>query len=170
MSNVPSVPVDGFVRTDIVTTIATITAPKAATEISAGSSKHISCYITAGGFTLAPSQGSISDDRECDQFTAQQPGRVTIDNATITVIDNTGTALDATANDAVVALTPGATVYVVRRYGILFSTAPAAAQKVDVWKCVVGKKQRIAPEANSVFRSVFPLFVQDYAQDVATAA
>jgi len=33
MSNVPSVPVDGFVRTDIVTTIATITSPKAATEI-----------------------------------------------------------------------------------------------------------------------------------------
>jgi hypothetical protein len=170
MSNIPSVPVDGMVRTDIVTEIATITAPKAATEISAASSKHISCYITAGGFNLTPSQASISDDRECDTFTAQAPGRVTVDNPSITVIDNTGTALSATANDAVTALTPGATVYIVRRHGVLFSTAPAAAQIVDVWKCIVGKKQRIAPEANSVFRSTFPLFIQDYAQDVALVA
>ena len=133
MSNIPSVPVDGFVRTDIVTTMASITAPKAATEISAASSKHVSCYITAGGFNLQPSQGSISDDRECDQFTAQQPGRVTIDNPSITVIDNTGTALDATYNDAVNALTPGATVYIVdgekdvhaiERAGGVATTAP----------------------------------------------
>lgn len=169
MSNIPSVPVDGMVRTDIVTTMLSILAPKAATEISAVSSKNVSCYITAGGFPLAPSQAAIADDRECDTFTAQAPGRVSVDNASITCIDNTGTALDATANDAAVALTPGATVYIVRRHGISFATAPAAAQKVDVWKCTVGKKARIAPEANSVFRSTWPLFVQDYAQDVATA-
>lgn len=170
MSNIPSVPVDGMVRTDIVTALADISAPKAATELAAASSKAISCYITAGGAKLDVTQDTIKDERECDTFVAEQPGRSSVSGSALTVIDNTGTTLSETANDAVTALTPGSTVYVVRRYGLAFDAAWATDQKVDVFKCVVGKKQRLAPEANSVFRSTFPLYVQDFKQDVTTAA
>ena len=74
------------------------------------------------------------------------------------------------SNDAITALPEGSTVYIVRRYGKAFSTAYAASDKVDVFKCIVGAKQRMAPEANSVFRSLVPLYVQDYKQDATVAA
>lgn len=169
MSNIPSTPADGNVRTDIVTSIADINAPKIATEIGAVTSKNISCYITAGGFTLTLEQATIADDRECDTFTASQPGRVSASNPAITVIDNTGTSLAPTSNEAVTVLVPGATLYVVRRYGLPFDTAHAITEKLDVFEVKVGKKQRIQPEANSVLKSTFPLFLQDYAQDVTPA-
>lgn len=169
MSTIPSTPADGMVRTDVVTSIADITAPKTATELAAASSKNISCYITAGGSKLDVTQDSISDDRECDTFSAQAPGRVKVDSPSLTVIDNSGTANSA-SNDAINALTPGSTVFIVRRYGSAFSAAYAAAQKVDVFKVIVGTKQRMAPEANSVLRSVIPLYVQAYQLDATTAA
>lgn len=169
MSNIPSTPADGNVRTDIVPAVANINAPTTA-EATAATAKNLSCYITAGGFTFAPEQETIADERECDTFVASQPGRVSTGSPTITVIDNTGTTLSATYNVAVDALVPGTTIYIIRRYGLPFSTAFASTQKVDVIKAVVGKKQRIQPEANSVFRSTYPLFVVDFAQDVAIAA
>ena len=170
MSNIPSTPADGNVRTDIVTAIADIKVPKL-TELNAATTKNVSCYITAGGFTFTPEQATISDDRECDTFTASQPGRVSAGSPTITVIDNTGTAIATTANVAVDTLVPGSTVYVVRRYGLAYDAAYATTvQKVDVLQVKVGKKQRIQPEANSVLRSTYALFVQDFAQDVAIAA
>lgn len=169
MSNIPSTPADGNVRTDVVTAIADIAAPKAATELAAASSKNISCYITAGGSKLDATQDMITDERECDTFSAQAPGRKKIDSPSLTVIDNTGTANSA-SNDAITALAEGSTVYVVRRYGKAYSTAYAASDKVDVFKCIVGAKQRMAPEANSVFRSLIPLYVQDYKMDATVAS
>ena len=170
MSNIPSTPADGNVRTDVVTAIADIAAPKAATELAAVSSKNISCYITAGGSKLDVTQDAITDERECDTFSVQAPGRKKIDSPSLTVIDNTGTA-NSSSNDAITALAEGSTVYIVRRYGKAYSTAyTATTDKVDVYKCIVGAKQRLAPEANSVFRSLIPLYVQDYKMDATVAA
>ena len=65
----------------------------------------------------------------------------------------------------------GSTVYIVRRYGKAYSTAyTATTDKVDVYKCIVGAKQRLAHEANSVFRATVPLYVQDFKQDATVAA
>lgn len=170
MSNIPSTPADGNVKTVLVTTMANIGAPATSSEINAASTKDISCYLVPGGFSIQVTQDAITDDRECDTFVAEQAGRKKISGSTITAIDNSGTALDPASNVAAVILTEGTTLYAVRRYGLPFSTAFAAAQKVDVFKVVVGAKQRQTPEANSVLRSVWPLFVQDYRLDVATVA
>lgn len=168
MSNIPSTPSDGTVKTVVVPTIADIDAPTV-TELNGGTAVDISCYIAAGGFVATPEQATVTDDRECDTFTAAVPGRVSFGSPAVTVIDNTGSALESTDNEAVEALT--GTVYIVRRYGVAFDTTFAATtQKVDVFKVTVGKKQRQQVEANGVLRSTFPLFVQDYAQDVAVAA
>jgi len=168
MSNIPSTPADGNIKTVIVSTIEDIDAPSLATDLA--SPDDISCYITAGGFVFSPEQQAISDDRECDTFTAEQPGRSSVSGAAVTVIDNTGTTLSDTDNLAVDTLVAGTTLFIVRRYGVAHDTNLASADVVDVIKVIVGKKQRVAPEANSVLRSTFPLFVQDFAQDVAVAA
>ena len=170
MSNIPSTPADGAVRTSLVTSIADIALPKTTTEVNAVSSKEISCYITAGGFSFPLSQAAIADERECDTFAGEAPGRKSISGPTISVIDNTGTPLSATANVAVDTLVEGTTLYIVRRYGKAFSAAFAAADKVDIFKVIVGAKRRIQPEANSVLRSEYTFFVQDYKTDVALVA
>lgn len=164
MSNIPSTPADGMVKTLWVPAIANIAQPKL-TELNAGTVKDISCYITAGGFALQLEQEAINDDRECDTFTAQQPGRITTGSPTITAIDNTGSALEATHNVAAVALTGAG--YIVRRYGLPHASALAiTVQKVDVFAVKVGQKRRVPLEANSVLRSIWSLYVQDYVTDV----
>jgi hypothetical protein len=169
MSTKTSTPADGAVRTDAVITLTTPAAPKV-TELTGGTVKALAEYITAGGFSIPVTQASIQDERESDTFVAEQAGRTSVSGGTITVIDNTGTTLSATMNDAVDILVPDSTVYLVRRYGLPFGQAWAVGQKVDVFKCKVGKKQRVATEANSVLRSTFALFVQDFYQDVTTVA
>ena len=169
MSSKSSTPADGSVRTDAVITLTTPATPKV-TELTAGTAKALSEYITAGGFSIQVTQASIQDERESDTFVAEQAGRTSVSGGTITVIDNTGTTLSATVNDAVTVLVPGTTVWLVRRYGLVFSAAWAVGQTVDVFKCIVGKKQRAATEANSVLRSTYALFVQDFYQDVVTVA
>ncbi|MCG7285360.1 hypothetical protein MHY85_05140 [Cellulomonas sp. ACRRI] len=168
MSNIPSTPADGNVKT-VIATIANAAAPTV-TELNAGTAVDISCYITAGGFVLGQDQAPIADDRECDTFTAEQPGRKSYSGSSITAIDNTNTVNEATYNDANDALTEGATVKIARRYGLPHTTDfVATTQKTDVIVAVVGAKRRVAVEANSTLRSMWPLYVQEYHQDVTVA-
>ncbi len=167
MSNIPSTPADGLVRTDVVTAIADIKAPKL-TELNAATTKNISCYLTAGGFGLAVTEATIDDPRECDVFDAKRAGRAAVDGD-LTGIDNTGTD-NQEFNDFVDALPPGAIVYLVRRYGKAFDAAYAAGQPVDIFMVEVGKKKRGSVEANSVLKSSFGMYVQDFSQDVEIAA
>lgn len=169
MSNIPSTPADGNVRTDVVPAIAAIAEPKV-NELTAATAVNISCYITAGGFSVTPEQATISDDRECDTFSASMPGRVTFSSPAVTVIDNTNSPNATGSNKAVDTLIPGSTVFIVRRRGIAFDAAYAAGQKVEVYKALVGKPQPVASEANSTIRTTFPLFIQDYALPGIVAA
>ena len=169
MSNIPSTPADGNVKTVIVSAMENGAAPKVS-ELTATSRAEVSCYITAGGFVLGQDQATISDARECDTFTAEQPGRKSYSGSSITAIDNTNTPNETDFNAAVDALTEGSTVYIARRYGLPHTTEFATTQKTDVIVAVVGAKRRVAVEANSTLRSMWPLYVQEYHQDVAVAA
>lgn len=169
MSNIPSTPADGNVKTVIY--IGADGAEPIVTELTAITAKDISCYITAGGFVLGQDQATIADDRECDTFTAEQPGRKSYSGSSITAIDNTNTPLAEDYNDANDALVEGATIKIARRYGLPHTTAFAATtQKTDVIVAKVGAKRRVQVEANSTLRSMWPLYVQEYYQDVTIAA
>lgn len=169
MSNIPSTPADGNVLTLIVPAIAVLSAPTVA-EMTATGKKDISCYLTPGGFEFGIDQATVDDPRECDTVTSQSPGRKT-PSLSITGIDNTGnTTLEATSNDLALALVEGTTISIVRRFGMPFTTAVAAAHKVLTIKAIVGAKVRLAPEANSVLKSKWSLFVQDYRMDVAVGS
>lgn len=169
MSNIPATPADGNVKTVIY--IGADAADPIVTELTAVTAVDISCYITAGGFVLGQDQATITDDRECDTFTAEQPGRKSYSGSSITAIDNTNTPLEEDYNAANDALIEGTTVKIARRYGLPHTTAFAATtQKTDVIVAVVGAKRRVQVEANSNLRSMWPLYVQEYHQDVTIAA
>ena len=155
-SNIPSTPADGNIKTVVVTTLADPSKPSV-TELKAGT--DISCYITLGGFAFTASQATISDQRECSDQDFQRPGRKSISDATITVIDNTNSDLANEYNAAVTAMAEGKTGYIVRRRGLPAADEWAANQTVTVIPVIFGEKQLVAQEENTVQRSLIPFFV-----------
>lgn len=170
MTNIPSTPADAKITTWIVPTVADITAITL-TEMSGGSVVNLSQYIPAGGWGVNVTEDSINDDREPDSFGRMARGRSKIDSPEVTYIDNTGTALEATANDAADSLAPGSSFVIVRRYGVEWTTDPAATQKYDAFQVSdCGVKQRVPSEANSVLKSKTALYIEAFAQDKAFTA
>jgi hypothetical protein len=166
MTDIPSTPADGTIRTVICTAIADTTAPDV-DELNAGTTKDISCYLVPGGFDLGMDQATTADERECSTDVFGQPGRKT-PSLSITGIDNTNSANEATYNDLVDILTEGTQLYAVRRRGVAYDTAWAVDDTVTVIPFKPGEKQEVAAEANSVTRSMWPCFVTGAVQtDVA---
>ena len=155
-SNIPSTPADGNIKTVVVTTLADPSKPSV-TELNAGT--DISCYITLGGFAYTTSQATISDQRECSDQDYQRPGRKSVSDASVTVIDNTNSELAEEYNGAVTAMAEGKTGYIVRRRGLPAADEWAADQTVTVIPVIFGEKQLVAQEENSVQRSQIPFFV-----------
>jgi hypothetical protein len=156
MTDIPSTPADGNIRTLLVAAIANTAAPTVA-ELTAGTSVNISCYLTPGGFAGTTDQATIADPRECSTEELGQPGRKTR-SLTITGIDNTNSANDASYNALVDAMVEGVQIYAARRRGLPFDTADAANQEYEIWPFKPGVKQEVPSEANSVQRSTWTCF------------
>lgn len=169
MSNIPSTPSDGNIKTILVPAIANPAAPTVA-ELTGASVEDISCYLTKDGFALTVDQATITDERLCSTQVFGKPGTKTY-GLTLTGIDNTNTAFATTDNVLVDTLVEGASMYLARRRGKPFDTAIKAADKVTVIPFDVGVKQDVPPEANSVIRSTWTQFVSgDVETDVAVVA
>lgn len=169
VSNIPSTPADGNVKTVLAVAVADRTAPTL-TEANAVTSVDISCYLTSGGFALTSDQATIADERECTTQVYGQPGRKT-KGLTITGIDNTNTALEALYNKLVETLVEGEEIVALRRRGKAFDLPFVAADKVTVIPFKPGEKAEVAPEANSVQRSTWPCFITgDVETDVEIVA
>lgn len=156
MSDVPSTPADGNIATWIVATVADPDAPSLATDLA--SLTDISCYLTPDGFSLSVDQATITDERECDTEVFGQPGRKTW-SLSLTGIDNTNSANEATHNEMADALVEGTQMFIVRRRGKAFDTPLAVGDKVSVTPFKPGVKQPVATEANSVLRSTWTGFI-----------
>lgn len=168
VSNIPSTPADGNVKTVYVPAIADIFVPKL-TEANAATAFDGSCFHTAGGFAYTGDQATVADERECDTTTRNEPGRKSY-SLSITGIDNTNSVHQAEHNGLVETLVEGETKYAIRRRGKDYSTPLAVGDIVTVIQFKPGGKQEVAPEANSVTRSMWPTFVQAVATDVAIVA
>jgi hypothetical protein len=156
-TDIPSTPADGNIRTLILLALADTSAPTL-DELNALTAVDISCYLTAGGFALTADQATISDERECSTQVFGQPGRKT-HGLTITGIDNTNSANEATYNKLADIMTEGTQLYAVRRRGVPYTQAAATTDRVTVIPFKPGEKQEVAAEANSVTRSMWPCFI-----------
>lgn len=157
MSDIPSTPSDGNVAAWFVPAIADTSAPTV-TELAAASIVDLSCYLTGDGLNLTSDQATITDERLCSTQTFEVPGRKT-NTAEVTYIDNTNSPHETDANEAAETLVEGARGYIVTRRGIPYEEPVAAEQKVSVWPIEAGEPREVAPEANSVIRSIQKLFV-----------
>ena len=152
---IPATPIDGKMKVVVVPALADPSKPLLS-ELTAETVLDISCYLTADGWPLTTGQDSIADERLCSSQTYDIPGRKTSDNKTLTVIDNTNTELEDTANKAVETLYEGATGYFVVRRGLDYDVDFKEGQKVSVYPFRCGEKQYVANEANTTIRSTIP--------------
>lgn len=156
-TEVPGTPADGNIVTLWVPTIANIKAPTL-DEIDAAT--DISNYVMLGGWNFEPSQATVSDQRENSSQDYGIPGRKSVGDCSIEVIDNTNTQREETENTAVATLTEGVEGFFLRRRGLPTDEAFAAGQKVSVVAARIGAKASIKPDENTMQRATIPFFVQ----------
>lgn len=166
MTQPASIPADGNLKALWVPVIAVVTAPTVA-ELTSGSVRDLSCYLTAEGLTPATEEQTITDDRLCSRQTYERRGRFQ-DSLDIAYIYNPTSAGD---NLAYSTMTPGTLGYIVLRWGVAYETAIAAAQVVDVLPAECGIRRKQPPTANGVFTVQQKMFIRSAVQrDVAVAA
>jgi len=129
----------GNISVGIAPAVADLEAPTVA-ELTTGTG--LDCSIQT--FNGTSSTDSETIDWLCDPASEQLPGSTThsIDDL---VIKGTGQADDTLVED----LSVGDVIYIWRRDGLAHETAPAAAQKVWVWKVIVTSIDPL--EANNTF-------------------
>lgn len=167
MTDIPSTPADGTRTIIWVPAIADTLAPKL-TEIDAVTKVDLSCYLTE--WTPSKEQATISDERICTTQVLGRPGRKT-PGLTLSVIDNTNSANETDANEAVETLKEGTEGFFIERVGVPYEEPFAVGQKVNVYPAQCGEGSILPPEANSVTRRSIPQFITaNVRSDVALVA
>lgn len=163
MTQPASVPNDGNVKVAYVPTIGNAAAPTVA-ELTAGSVKDLSCYLTAEGLTPGTDEQTTADDRLCNRQTFEQRGRFT-ETMEIGYVHNPASAPN---NVAYTTLDPGVAGYLVVRWGAAYETAFQAGDIVDVYPFTAGVQRKQPPTANAVHTAMQKLFITGTVQkDVA---
>lgn len=154
--------VDGKTKVTFVATLASTTAPSAAT-ITAGT--DLTDTLTADGLVgFAPDTASVDNTSLGSTFNTVLAGRTSYSGTMLRLKKQTGTD---TIYDLLVRDLTG---YIVVRRGITKATAYAAAQKVQVYPIICGEVKDIDPEPNSVQRYEIPLFISSEPNLRATTA
>lgn len=140
-----SVAADGNVKVVFVPTLADPDHPTH-TEVTSGSVKEVSCYLTDDGYTPSVDEAVITDNRLCSRQVFQRRGRAQ-DSLEIKYVYN----IPSPTNDvARTTLPAGTTGYLVTRWGVDIDTAFNAADVVDVIPVQMGVQLKHPPVANSV--------------------
>lgn len=161
-------PSDGYFKLQWVTTIADVTAPKAATEIKAASSLELTCYLKEpwGASTTVE---QVEDWRACLRTVLATPGSSKTELQDIVITHKVQVPADV-ANKAYAALAPSTQGYLVARYGLDVDTDWAAAQIVDVFPVTVASRDKLPIERNSQLKAKVTVMLRDTAQYDKTVA
>jgi len=160
---------DASLRVWFVTTLANPAAPSVSTEINAGSTVDVTCYLT-NGFNPDAAVATISDDRLCLAVVLEDKGVTTWTLADLEYIWDPQTPASV-SNKAFAGMPEDGTGYFVARYGVNVDTAPAAAQKVYVFPVKMGPQVPLPPERNTKGRVKQKPFVNGVVQkNVSLAA
>lgn len=159
---------DQTITTWWVPTIVDKSAPKV-TELTAVSALNVECYLKSR-FHAAKTVEEVEDWRSCLRVSLATPGsqKVSIDPLTF-IIDPQNQA--SVSNKAYAAFAEGTDGFLVVRYGVLASVAPAIGQIVDVYPVTVASRKKNLPERNSQLTGEATFMLRDiHVEDVALVA
>lgn len=143
----PGYVADASLRVWYVTALANPAAPSVSTEINAGTTVDITCYLT-NGFNPDASAATINDDRLCLAVVLEDKGVVTWTLDDLNYIwDPQNPA--SISNKAYAALAEDNVGFFVARYGLNVDTAAAAAQKGFVYPVKLGTQVPLPPTRNT---------------------
>ena|GEM_PF-1852273 len=144
------VTVQGNIKLQWVTAIASPTAPSLATEINAASSLDISCYVAGDSWNPDIEQNKGEAPRRlCTKVQRDVFGNLkyNLDDLMYSISPQ-GAAL-SDGKKAYEALTVGTTGFIVARYGLDAQTTDwAAAQIVDIWPVTLGARLKVGDPSN----------------------
>lgn len=126
-----------------VQTIADGDAPKLATEINAGTSVNVSCYIFGDFSASGTTNRGTAPRRLCTTEEIQEFGFTSYEISDLQYVYDPQAADSAENNKAKAALTPGTDVWLVERLGLNARTsALAVGQKVNLHHVKLGPQNR----------------------------
>jgi hypothetical protein len=159
---------DGSIKVVWVATLADPSAPTA-TEVNAGTTVDLSCYLTGDGWSQTTDESAVTDDRLCSRKIFERPGRST-DHVDLKYVYRAQAPL-ASDNKAYITLRDRTEGFLVSRYGRDYEDALAAADIVDVIPAQCGVQQKLPREDNGVLKIGQKVYVTGEIQrDVAIAA
>lgn len=149
-----------------VTTIANPSAPTVA-ELNAG--KDLSCLMTTSYEVRFDASDSVSEQAVCESSATVTPTIEKYMGNLVLFSDYAAGVLSGT--DAWSVFSNNYELgYFVRRLGLPYSTAWAAAQKIEVFKFVADRVQRTGGVASGYLKATVPLFPQGFAKDQVSVA
>lgn len=154
MSQPIAVSSNGTMRVQFVTAIANPAAPKV-TEINAGTSLDLSCYLTGDGLSTETSENTIDDPRLCSKQIYESRGDYT-NTLELTYVFNPASEDD---DEARTTLVPGTQGFLVLRWAVDSEDAFAVGDVVDVYPVEFGFQRKVTPGRNSVHRITQKPFV-----------
>ena len=139
-------PATGNVKLWVVVTIASLTAPKVATEIGAATSVDASQYIYSNSWAPALDQGKGQARRRVGTKRNQERLNTPVETLpNLEYVFNPQLPDTDPINKLYAALTPGAIVHFVERLGMDTDAAAAAGQYGNVYKVRLGERSTLAP-------------------------
>jgi len=161
-----AVSTNGTTLVTFVEAIANPAAPKV-TEINAGTSLDLSCYLTGDGLTTETSENTTEDPRLCSKQIFEARGDYT-DTMEITYVFNPASPDD---DEARLALPAGTSGFFVIRWAVDSEDAVATADLVDVIPVEMGVQRKNTPTRNGVHKiTQKPFITGKVYRDVAVVA
>lgn len=152
----------------VVQTMANMAAPDLSSEINAGSSVNVSCFLYNDlNPTITTAKGE-APRRMCTTQVFQQFGNTTYEVPDLQYVYDPQEAPSTDNNKALAALTENSEVYLVIRRGLSAeNTALAAGQRVDIWHVRLGPQNRTVTgdgefDELAITQSVIPLEPPEY--------
>lgn len=154
MTQPVAVPADGNLRVAFVASIADPNFPALA-ELTAVTTKDLSCYITSDGFQTTLDEQTITDNRLCSRATYERPGRWQ-KQMTLSYVHNPDTPAENIAYLTLAYLTTG---FIVARWGVPFDQPWVDGDIVDVYPVQAGKPMKNPPAENTVLTVTQKMFI-----------
>lgn len=137
--------------------------------LTAATTVKADCHMDMDGVEITRETKTRDRQRMCEKVTVTVPTGETV-NGSITAIYDQQAEAAALINAVYTALPEGATVYVVRAYGLDSNTEPSAKTKVDVVRAKVSQRNKNQPVAGEDLMATATLAGDLYLQDVTLSA
>lgn len=135
-------PVHLNLKVVVANTVASSAAPSLATEINAGTSLDVSCFIRAWNPEISTNSGN-APDRLCTSLSLPIEGKTQLSAISLAYVYDPQAATSTDDNKARLKLAQGTEFYIVARKGLPYTTAFVAAQFSEVWKVRCGRQNYV---------------------------